>query len=167
MKNTFTTLLFLLCLTASKAQSTNVEEGYYRTSSDFKSNNLLQVGELISANGTDLVFKFLYSKVYYNTKNVWGYRDKDGKDYRSIEGKFFQVVLAKKICVFQLTENNETIYRISYEAGGFPLEMNTDNVLKLLSGNQILATQYKSLGGRDKKEKAIEFIKRYNDSPQM
>jgi hypothetical protein len=48
-----------------------------------------------------------------------------------------------------------------------PLEMTSDNVLKLLSDNPAIASQYKSLGGKDRKEKAIDFIERYNSSTQI
>ena len=167
MKNTINILLLLLFFTAANAQTAKLEEGYYRSSNDFKSNNILPSGDLLSASSTDLVFKFLYTKVYYNSRNVWGYRNKEGKDYRSIEGKFYEVVLANKICVYQFVENNETSFRVSYGPAGMPLEMTSDNVLKLLSDNPAIASQYKSLGGKDRKEKAIDFIERYNSSTQI
>ena len=112
MKNYTFGLLFILFGFSAFAQGITPTEGYYRTVNNYKQENIDFAGELVSATATDLVFKYLYNKLYYNSRNVWGYRDKDGNDYRSIDGKFYQIINGKKIFVFELKENDETIHKI-------------------------------------------------------
>jgi hypothetical protein len=146
------------------AQVTSYKEGYYQTCKEYKANDLRPSGELLSATTTDLVFKYGYNKVYYVSNKIWGFRDKEGKDYKSIDGKFYEIIEAKKLFIFRLIENNETSYRVSDGASGYPLEITPDNVMILLSDYTSLVNEYKGLSGKDKKAKALEFIARYNES---
>ena len=164
MKRIYALLFTLLITAVSFAQMSSYTEGYYQTSKEYKTNDLRPSGELLSATSTDLVFKYGYNKVYYASNKIWGYRDREGKDYKSIDGKFYEIINAKKLFIFRLIEKNETSYRISDGASGYPMEITPDNVLILLSDYPSLANEYKSLSGKEKKAKAIEFIARYNDS---
>jgi hypothetical protein len=164
MKRIYSLLFSLLLSALTYAQTASFKEGYYQTCKEYKANDLRPSGELLSATTTDLVFKYGYNKVYYVSNKIWGFRDKEGKDYKSIDGKFYEIINAKKIFIFRLIEKNETSYRVSDGASGYPLEITPDNVLILLSDYSSLANEYKALSGKDKKAKAIEFITRYNES---
>jgi len=164
MKRIYSLLFSLLLSALIFAQTASFTEGYYQSSKEYKANDLRPSGELLSATTTDLVFKYGYNKVYYVSNKIWGFRDKEGKDYKSIDGKFYEIINAKKLFIFRLIEKNETSYRVSDGASGYPLEMTPDNVLILLSDYASLANEYKALSGKDKKAKVLEFIARYNES---
>jgi len=164
MKRIYCLLFILFTAAITFAQMSSYTEGYYQTCKEYKTNDLRPSGELLSATTTDLVFKYGYNKVYYVSNKIWGFRDKEGKDYKSIDGKFYEIINAKKLFIFRLIEKNETSYRVSDGASGYPLEITPDNVLILLSDYASLANEYKALSGKDKKAKAIEFITRYNES---
>ncbi len=164
MKRIYSLIFCLLISALTFAQMASYTEGYYQTCKEYKANDLRPSGELLSATTTDLVFKYGYNKVYYLSNKIWGFRDKDGKDYKSIDGKFYEIINAKKLFVFRLVEKNETTYKISDGASGYPMDVTPDNVLILLSDYASLANEYKSLSGKDKKVKALDFIARYNES---
>ena len=164
MKRIYSLLFSLLLSALTFAQTASFKEGYYQTCKEYKANDLRPSGELLSATTTDLVFKYGYNKVYYVSNKIWGFRDKEGKDYKSIDGKFYEIINAKKLFIFRLIEKNETSYRVSDGASGYPMEITPDNVLILLSDYASLANEYKALSVKDKKAKALEFIARYNES---
>lgn len=168
-RNVFAAVLALsfLPFSALKAQihvTAKETEGVFGSSLEFVENSIRKPGRLTKADEVSVTFMARYKEVTYTPNNVWGYRDAEGNDYRSIDGKFFKIAKKEAIWVYECGEAEKMITKISLGAKQIPQDLTPDFLAYLLRNDEKLFKEYLLLNKKDKKEKAFEYIDKYNVS---
>lgn len=161
---------FLIVSIASQAQISTQYltlhvEGIYSNSREFVTDEMRQVGTLEKSGPESVVFSMRYKNTTYTPKNIWGYRDHEGNDYRAIDEYFYKIVSKSTIWVYvMLDEKENEHYMVSMGYNRHPVEASPENLGVLIAANKELSEQYAALSKKEKKTKAIEFVYSYNDS---